>query len=269
LEQIFVSEGQEVYVGDELFLIKARGSVEHDVEVKRLKQQQNLSNLQSIDSELDYWGKEVGRLLKEFRNLQGLYNKKIISLKDLNDKRSELDLARTELNKVVANKEIALNEQRILEEEIRRAEEESEKIIIAENPGTISELYFKNVGEYIRESNLLCTIVPADSPLYMDIIVANRDIGFIEDNMGIKYKFDAFPYGDYGTLKGKVVSIPPSAVEDESMGWIYRVRGDLSQTRYRIRGKEYPVKVGMTATAELIIERRSIFSLFFRKLRRR
>jgi len=53
----------------------------------------------------------------------------------------------------------------------------------------LSELYFKTTGQYVRESDLLCTIIPANSPLYMDITIANRDIGFVEENLKIKYIF--------------------------------------------------------------------------------
>jgi HlyD family secretion protein len=250
-----------------LFLIRSRELIQHDAEVRRIKLEQNLSALKSVESDLSYWRSEVNRLSKEFKDFEDLFGKKIISRMDLDKKRSEREKARNELKKFNSQKEITLNENRILEEELKKAEEEKEKIILAENAGIISELYFKNEGEYIRESDLLCTIVPADSPLYMDIKVANKDIGFIEENMEIKYKFDAFPFMDYGILRGKVTAIPPAAVEDEMLGWVYYVQGDLDKDYFFISNKEYPVRVGMTATAELIIERKSIFGRLFRNVR--
>ena len=101
----------------------------------------------------------------------------------------------------------------------------------------------------------------------MDITVANKDIGFIEPDTEIKYKFDAFPYTDYGTLNGKVLMISPSAVEDKTQGFIYHIQGSLDQTYFEIKGKKYPIKAGMTATAELVTEKKSIFSMLFKKLR--
>jgi hemolysin D len=145
-------------------------------------------------------------------------------------------------------------------------EDEEEKLIRAENAGLIAELHFRNTGEYVRESDLLCTILPTDRPLYMDITVANKDIGFIEKNMEIKYKFDAFPHTDYGTLPGKALAISPSAIEDTSLGMVYHVEGSIDKTWFKIKGKEYPIKAGMTATAELVTEKRSVFSILFRKI---
>ena len=145
--------------------------------------------------------------------------------------------------------------------------EETGKIVRAESAGIISELYYRNVGEYVQKSNLLCTIVPSASPLYMDVIVANKDIGFMEEGMEIKYKFSAFPHTDYGTLSGKVSAISPSAVEDEKGGFVFHVRGTLDKPYFEIAARNYPIKAGMTATAELVTEKKSIFALVITKLK--
>lgn len=101
----------------------------------------------------------------------------------------------------------------------------------------------------------------------MDISVANRDIGFIEEEMDIKYKFDAFPYMDYGVIKGKVSAIAPSAVENEKLGFVYQIQGSLDSLSFEIEGKQYPIKVGMTATAEIVTERNTIFTMLFKRFR--
>ena len=144
---------------------------------------------------------------------------------------------------------------------------EASSIIRAEQAGTVSELHFRNNGEYIRESDLLCTIVPSGSPLHMEITVANEDIGFIEEELDIKYKFDAFPFTDYGTIKGSVAAISPSAVEDRVRGFVYRVQGTLPKKHFEIKDKQYPIRAGMTATAELVTERKTILSILFKKVR--
>ena len=152
-------------------------------------------------------------------------------------------------------------------EETSAEGEEASSIIRADQAGTVSELYFRNRGEYMRESDLLCTIVPAGSPLNMEITVANEDIGFIEEELGIKYKFDPFPFTDYGTIRGSVAAISPSAVEDRAQGFVYRIQGTLPQEYFEIKDKQYPIKAGMTATAELVTERKTILSILFKKVR--
>jgi multidrug resistance efflux pump len=267
IEQIYIAEGEEIEKDAPLFLIRTRDSVERQLEVNRLKLEQNKASLASIDSELSYWRKEVNRLSSDYKGILDLYQKGIVSKREESEAKSNLEKARTEEQKLIARKEILINENKILEQDSAQATEESEKIVRAEETGIISELFFKNPGEYIRESDLLCTIIPAGSPLYMDVIVANKDIGFIEEEMDIKYKFDAFPYMDYGVIKGKVSAIAPSAVEDKQLGFLYHIQGSLEIPFFDIKGKQYPIKVGMTATAEVITERNTIFTLLFKRFR--
>jgi len=267
IEQIYISEGEEIEKDSPLFLIRTRDSVERQLEVNRLKLEQNKASISSLDSELSFWRKEVSRLSTDYKGILDLYQKGIVSKREESEAKSNLDKARTEEKKLLSQREILVNENKILEQNSAQVTEESEKIVRAEEAGVISELYFKNTGEYIRESDLLCTIIPAGSPLYMDISVANRDIGFIEEEMDIKYKFDAFPYMDYGVIKGRVSAIAPSAVENEKLGFVYQIQGSLDSLSFEIEGKQYPIKVGMTATAEIVTERNTIFTMLFKRFR--
>ena len=357
LEQIFITEGQIIDKNSPLFLIRSKEGLKYKakvdelrrtipfkekyynikisavldklnqsnsnfiniIKVKRLRSEQNDMKLNAIDSDLDFWKQELRFRVLDRNRTERLLKEGIISVREHDRISINVDKAETELKKLESQKNIALEENQIIEKEIQREtanytnektvleketenlelekkttldtmykelemnekmlslqstsspsqnkEVEEEKIILAENSGTISELHFKNTGEYIRESDLLCTIIPANSPLYMDITVANKDIGFIEDNLKIKYKFDAFPYSDYGILSGTVSSISPSAVEDKNLGFVYHVQGSLEEPYFLIRDKTYSIKVGMTATAELVTERKSIFSLLFQKFK--
>jgi multidrug efflux pump subunit AcrA (membrane-fusion protein) len=357
LAQVRVSEGQQVEKGVPLFVIRSKETLtyvstaeqlrltiplreEHydtkislardqlkqrenqhsnALKVMGLKLEQNALSQGSIESDLAYWGKEVERLSQEVERTKRLLDKGVATVTEHDRLKSELERARTEVQKFDSQRNIALREKSIIQEEIgqetasyenqrvivekeiknlelekktslqsleaelevtekmlslkdgaRTVEPEGEEkgnIIRAEKAGTISELYFRNPGEYVRESDLLCTMVPADSPLYMDITVLNKDVGFIEKEMEIKYKFDAFRYTDYGTLSGKVSAVSPSAVEDRALGWVYHVRGTLEQGHFEIDGVHHPVMAGMTATAELVTEKKSILSILFRKIK--
>lgn len=267
IDKIYVSEGQEVTKDMPLFQIRSRESMERSQEVNRLKLEQNRATIASINSELEFWNKEVARLSKDLKDLEELMESGIVSRKDVEDARSNLNKAETEVSKLKSRKNITANENRILQQQMAERVEESEKLVTAESAGTISELFYKNTGEYISGSELLCTIVPEDSPIFMDITVANRDIGFIQEKMSVKYKFEAFPFTDYGILIGSIASIPPAAVEDQQVGFVYQVQGTLGDPFFEIEGKTYPIKTGMTATAEIVTENKSIFELLFRRFK--
>jgi multidrug resistance efflux pump len=267
LENIFVAEGQAVAKGAPLFQIRSRERLQQRAEVSRIKLEQAKSALNSLLSDIAFWTNEVKRSSQELQDLEGLYRNGIVSGKDVTDARSRQEKAETELTKLRAQRDISQNEIRILDKEISENVSESEKTIVAESAGVILELFFRNKGDYVRESDLLCTIVPADAPLYVDVRVANKDIAFIEKGMAIKFKFDAFPYKEYGFLRGRVSSISAAAVEDKTLGYVYMVQGDMDAAFYDIKGKHYDVKPGMTAVAELVTERKTIFAMLFKKFK--
>jgi len=145
------------------------------------------------------------------------------------------------------------------------SDDSAETIVTSPAEGTVVHLFITYPGVYVEESAPLCNILPADYRLSMHVRVTNREIGFIQKNMEIKYKFDAFPYTDFGLLYGRVMDIPEAAVEDENAGLIYHVRGTLDKAYFDLKGEKYFLKAGMTATAELVRQRTSIFAMLFKR----
>lgn len=286
--------------------------------IKKMKQEEQVMAMVSIEADIAYWQKEIDDLSREFDDTRVLFEKRLASIAEYNNMKSRLENARTQKEKLLAQKRINLNAQGIIREEIEventshlkkkkltekeirslQLEQSSilktmgsemtrnenmlmigdtssgkgdnaegrDNILRAGVAGTISELYFRNPGEYVKTSDLLCTIVPSEGVLSMEIVVANKDIGFIEPGTKITYKFDAFPFSDYGTLQGKVEQISPSAVERAGQGFIYSIKGSMEKPYFEIKGKRYQVKAGMTATAELVTDRKSILSILLKKI---
>ncbi|MBW2092477.1 MAG: HlyD family efflux transporter periplasmic adaptor subunit [Deltaproteobacteria bacterium] len=233
-------------------LEKARTEVEKLISKREITLKENMIIEEQIEKEKENFRNAIMILEKVIKNLRL-------------EKKTTLNTMRNELE--MNEKMLSMQDGSSVEQGDQTGAGKNELIVRAENAGTISELYFRNPGEYVRESDLLCTILPANRPLYMDITVANKDIGFIEDGMQIKYKIHAFPYMDYGILWGKVSAIAPSAVEDHVLGMVYHVNGSLDKAYFEIRGKRYPIKAGMTAVAELVTEKKSFFSILFKKIK--
>jgi hemolysin D len=356
IEKIFITEGQDVKINDSLFLLRSKEILTYQAKVDELRRaiplkrqsyktqvasvleelsqlqeshrtfislrtlelEQNHLALQGIDSEEKYWRQEIALYSEELDRIETLYQKGVISVRELNFSKVRVEKARTELEKIISKRQISSKKDDIIQEEMAEKQAEirsrtqilekkidnlrlelettlnsmrneldmnekklsmqdqsssdheadAEKTVRSENSGIISELFFRNVGDYVRKSDLLCTILPNNQPLYMDITVANKDIGFIKVGLPVKFKFDAFPYVDYGVLGGQVTSISPAAVEDAKQAMVYRVHGILLDRQFIIGGQPYAVKPGMTAIAEIITEKRSIFSLIFQKLKK-
>jgi hypothetical protein len=97
--------------------------------------------------------------------------------------------------------------------------------------------------------------------IYMDIVAANKDVGMIEPGMSVRYRFHAFPHSEFGTLWGIVLGVSDYAVEEKSQEFVFHVRGSLAKPSFEINGRSFPIKPGMTGVADLVIARKSIFSV--------
>jgi HlyD family secretion protein len=83
-----------------------------------------------------------------------------------------------------------------------------------------------------------------DSHLYVEVDVDEVDIGRVTPGQPVQITLDALPSE---TIEGQVTSIAPSAT-GAGGAVTYRVRIDLAQT-------DLPLRAGMTATANIIVQR--------------
>jgi multidrug efflux pump subunit AcrA (membrane-fusion protein) len=100
----------------------------------------------------------------------------------------------------------------------------------------------------------------AGGPLCVDLTVSSRDVSFLQEGMPVCLKFDAFPYLDFGALMGEITTVSPSPVPDGHGGYEYHAQVNLGQAHVAAKGKQYPIQAGMAATAEVVVERRTLAS---------
>lgn len=129
--------------------------------------------------------------------------------------------------------------------------------------GTISALNVNNVGEVIQLGQTVAEIAPKGAPLVLSSILPNREAGLVHPGMAVQIKFDAFPFQDYGTVAGKVVSISPDAKVDQQLGNVYRVEIKLDKNTVTHQQQTVALKAGQTAQAEIVVQKRRILDLIF------
>ncbi len=126
------------------------------------------------------------------------------------------------------------------------------------------------VGQRARPETSLVTIVPSGSRLEVWLYAPSRAIGFVQPGQEVRLLFDAFPYQKYGAGEGTVtaisrVPIEPAAI-DAALGIqepVFRVRVALDRGPPRVSGGERRLRPGMTLSANLILERRSLWEVIF------
>jgi hemolysin D len=79
--------------------------------------------------------------------------------------------------------------------------------------GVVQQLAATTVGQVVAGGQTLMTIVPVDTPLEIDALILNKDIGFVREGQQAVIKIEAFPFTRYGTIEGTVTRISPDAVD--------------------------------------------------------
>jgi hemolysin D len=139
--------------------------------------------------------------------------------------------------------------------------------------GTIETSAATTIGQVVKPGQQLMQVVPEGLPLEIQAYVPDTDIGFITKGMPAEIKVDAFPYGTYGTIPGKVTAVASNALPTKHKMALQSASldGALSETtaaqktaslafpilvsaRYsamNIDGREIPLSPGMTVTVDI------------------
>lgn len=122
-----------------------------------------------------------------------------------------------------------------------------------------------SLGMHITNRSPILSIIPHDSPLEIELFLPTRSAGFVKIGDPVQIRFDAFPHQKFGLTKGIVVSVdkalvlPSDKVFPINIGEaMYRVRAKLTKQNIHAYGKSFPLKVGMIAEADILLEKRTL-----------
>lgn len=120
-------------------------------------------------------------------------------------------------------------------------------------------------GSQIYSNTPLLSIIPIDSPLEIELLLPTRAAGFVELGDLVNIRFDAFPYQKFGVTKGEIISIEKSLILPNEKNIpikvgeaMYRVRAKLNKQYITAYGSKYPLKVGMFADGDIVVETRTL-----------
>lgn len=133
--------------------------------------------------------------------------------------------------------------------------------------GIVTALNIHNRGEVVQSGQTITEIAPRTAPLILIAALPTREAGFVKVGDRAQVKFDAYPYQDYGIFEGKVSSISPDVKVDERIGAVYRVEIMLDRHSISTPAQRIELKAGQTATAEIIVRRRSIAQMLLEPIR--
>ena len=170
---------------------------------------------------------------------------------------------------------------RILELEQQIAEIEAEKTRIASQrdyeivkapiSGKIFDLQTPRPGAVVNPSEPILKIVPGEQ-LVARVFITNKDIGFLREGMPVDVRIDSYSYSEYGDITGELVHIgsdalPPDPANNRNFA-AFPVEILLEEQVLRVEDREFSLQSGMSVSANILIDNRTVISLFTERFRK-
>ncbi len=200
---------------------------------------------------------DVQRKSDNLENLYVQYEQEIVKLnQDLNRVETEVRLARI-------SAEVAA---RVTFDDI---DEDNFVRIKAPVSGVFTAVAFTQRGDKIEAKKPLAEIAPANARMVLDVEILEQDRGFLREGMPVKMKFSAFPYQRYGFINGVIEYIAPASTFDsETNKLVYKGRVSLERNHFSVGNAKFPLRYGMTASAEIVVRKRRLIEMAIDPFRR-
>lgn len=124
------------------------------------------------------------------------------------------------------------------------------------------------LGQTVATDRALMLIVPSGARPVAELRVPSSAIGFLRSGQQVRLAIDAFPYQSFGTLGGKVQTVAraPIVAAEGPRGSFYPVTVILDRDSIEAYGRAEPLVFGMTLSARVVVERRSLLGWLFEPL---
>jgi hemolysin D len=148
--------------------------------------------------------------------------------------------------------------------------------------GTVQQVTVTTIGQVVTTGQVLMTVVPANAPVEVVGMVANKDAGFLDVGQRAIVKVDAYPFTRYGTLDAEVVRIARESVAEKDVAagpaglpspraggqsLVFPVTLRLLQPTLRVDGRDLPLTPGLTVTAEVTTGQRRVIDFVLSPIR--
>ncbi len=130
-------------------------------------------------------------------------------------------------------------------------------IVVSPMDGTVSNVFnTKQNIEIINKGEVLTIIAPKKETFYSKIILADKDLTYIQKGQLINLKLDAYNYYKFGAIKGRINYVAPSDVDAT-----FYCLANIEKYNSNIR-----LKAGYKLKGEVIIERMTLSDYIIKKL---
>ncbi len=165
------------------------------------------------------------------------------------------ELQRT-LNDRLAKAELELSQ--LAQQNAKTQQREHLMRLLAPVTGTVQQLAVHTAGGVVTPAQPLMVIVPDGAEVAAEVLLENKDVGFVQAGQAAEIKIDTFLFTRYGTVPATVQHVTPDAVTDDRQRAMFPVRLVLGHTHLQVDGRRLPLTPGMTVAAEIKTGRRRV-----------
>ena len=195
--------------------------------------------------------------------------------------KAQVESSGQELSKIRLQYEAATNELATVEEKLRlqlqtarlmadsasrvrfeNIDKDNFLLILAPVSGVVTDVTSTQPGDKVQANTPLGGIAPRGARPVVRIEIAEQDRAFLREGLPVKLKFSAFAYQRYGLIEGRLEYISPATkAAPQTKQPVYEGRVTLERDHYLVEDKKYPLRYGMTATAEVVVRERRLIDL--------
>lgn len=128
--------------------------------------------------------------------------------------------------------------------------------------GIVFDLQPRSPGFVVGETQAIMKLVPNDN-LVASVYLTNKDIGFVREGMTVDVRVDSFPSTEFGSIKGKLISLGSDALAptQERQFYAFPAKIELERQTLSVNGKPISLQSGMSVNTSIIVRKRPILSI--------
>lgn len=170
-----------------------------------------------------------------------------------------------------------------IEEQVLHADLAKLKLESARYSGTKSYSFFSPIdgtvtflqsfeGEFVEATRPIMTIAPLNAELQAIVFISPKAIGFVKEGQDVRMLLDAYPYQQYGSVKGKVLSISKTMLAAKDINFPITLNSPMYMGVVSIEEnsdfftKNINIKAGMTLNADIAYGQSSALAWLFAPL---
>ena len=219
--------------------LKERGIIS-EVEFLQLQQREA-----EFDGEIEAARLSVPRIKSTIEEAR--FNKQKEKLNFQNNAKKELNEVNSEISRIKET-------QTALQDRVKRT------TLRSPVNGIVQRLYINTIGGVISPGNNILDIVPQEDSLLVELKIKPADIAYVNVGQFARLKFSAYDFAIHGSLQGIVTFVSADTITNDEGESFFVVRVKPNKPFLGAKSGELPIKIGMTAEADIITAKKTILS---------